>query len=229
MLDDPPLITLRRRFPRPSPEQVEAFRGALTGNVADALGGRGALDLAIKPVLPEQALFVGAALTCHPGPGDNLAVVAAMEIAQPGDVIIAAADGHRGSAVVGDLMLGMMKNKGIAGFVTDGCVRDIPGIRGVGLPCHASGVTPNSPLRNRPGTVGLPIVVGGVTVASGDILVGDLDGVVVVPYAQIDAAIANLVRIRAAEAAVEARIKGGLAVPDMARSLFTSGKVHEVD
>jgi 4-hydroxy-4-methyl-2-oxoglutarate aldolase len=97
-------------------------------------------------------------------------------------------------------------------FVTDGCVRDIPGITAVGLPCFAVGVTPNSPAREGPGTVGFPVVVGGVAVATGDIVLGDQDGVVVVPHARIDAVIARLAVVRAAEADLEARVKTGLRV-----------------
>lgn len=229
MIGDPPLITLRRRFPRPSAAQVEALRGAMTGHLVDAMGGRGGLHYSIKPVIPEQAHFCGVAVTSHPGPADNLATFAALDLAQPGDVIVAAADGYTGTAVVGDLLLGMMRNCGVVGFVTDGCVRDIPGIRSVGLPCHAAGVTPNSPVRNRPGTVGLPVTLGGVPIESGDVLVGDLDGVVVVPLARIDAVIAALQEVRKAEAALEAKVQAGLKIPDFIRSLLAGPGVREVD
>lgn len=229
MIEDPPLITMRRRFPRPSPAQVDALRGAMTGHLVDAMGGRGGLPHAIKPVIQEQAHFCGVAVTSHPGPADNLATFAALELAQPGDVIVAAADGFTGTAVVGDLLLGMMRNCGVVGFVTDGCVRDIPGIRAVGLPCHAAGVTPNSPVRNRPGSVGLPVTLGGVAIASGDILVGDLDGVVVVPYARIDAVIAALQDVRKAEAALEAKVQAGLKMPDFIRTLLAGPGLREVE
>ncbi len=229
MIEDPPLITLRRRFPRPSAAQLDALRGAMTGHLVDAMGGRGGLHWSIKPVIPEQAHFCGVAVTSHPGPADNLATFVALDLAQPGDVIVAATDGHMGTAVIGDLLLGMMRNCGVVAFVTDGCVRDIPGVRGVGLPCHAAGVTPNSPVRNRPGTVGLPVTLGGVPIDSGDILVGDLDGVVVVPYARIDAVIAALQDVRKAEAALEAKVQAGLKIPDFIRSLLASPSLREVD
>jgi 4-hydroxy-4-methyl-2-oxoglutarate aldolase len=90
-------------------------------------------------------------------------------------------------------------------------------------------VTPNSPVRNRPGTVGLPVTLGGVPVESGDILVGDLDGVVVVPYARIDAVIAALQEVRKAEAALEAKVQAGLQIPDFIRSLLAGPGVREVD
>ena len=146
MIDDPPLITLRRKVPRPTGAQLAELNGTPTGFIIDALGGRGAVAPDIKPVITEQASFCGVAVTCHVAPADNLAVFAALPLLQAGDVIVAAADGYRETAVVGDLVLGMARNLGAVAFVTDGCVRDIPGIREVGLPCFSAGVTPASPV-----------------------------------------------------------------------------------
>jgi 4-hydroxy-4-methyl-2-oxoglutarate aldolase len=228
MIDDPPLIRLRRRVPRPTSEQLRALQGTPTGYIVDALQGRAALACTIKPVVPEQAEFCGVALPCHAGPADNLAVFAALPLIQKGDVVVAAADGYRETAVVGDLVLGMARNQGAVGFVTDGCVRDVPGIREVGLPCFASGITPNSPVKNGPGTVNLPIVVGGQTVMAGDIIIGDTEGVVVIPYDLIDAVISSLEGIRAAEAALLARVAAGLGVPEWVEKLYQDGRVQEV-
>jgi 4-hydroxy-4-methyl-2-oxoglutarate aldolase len=229
MIDDPPLITLRRKVPRPTAAQLAALEGVPTGFVVDALGGRGALAPDIKPVVAEQARFCGVAVPCHVGPADNLAVFAALPLLQNGDVVVAAADGYRETAVVGDLVLGMAKNLGALAFVTDGCARDIPGIRDVGLPCFSTGVTPNSPVKNGPGTVNLPVVVGGVKVEAGDVVVGDSDGVVVVPYPQIDAVIERLAAVRRAEAALIARVQGGLGVPEWVREMFDAGRVRETN
>jgi 4-hydroxy-4-methyl-2-oxoglutarate aldolase len=123
----------------------------------------------------------------------------------------------------------MAKNHGVAAFVTDGLVRDVAGIRGVGLPCFAAGVSPNSPAKTGPGTVGLRIVIGGVAVEAGDIVVGDPDGVVVVPRALIPETIRRLAGVQAAEAALEARVKGGLAMPDFLQKLVDGGRFEEVD
>jgi 4-hydroxy-4-methyl-2-oxoglutarate aldolase len=123
----------------------------------------------------------------------------------------------------------MMKNRGVTAFVTDGFVRDIQGIRAVGLPCYAAGVTPNSPARNGPGTVGLPIVVGGVAVNAGDIVLGDEDGVVVVPSSRIEQTIARLPGVRAAEADLEAKVKAGLQVPAFIQKLIEAGRFTDVD
>ncbi|MCP5266335.1 MAG: RraA family protein [Burkholderiaceae bacterium] len=210
MIDEAPPIRIATDLARPTPEEVALFRDVQTGVAVDALGGRGALDHQVKPLFADQSILCGVALTCDAGAADNLAVTAALTVAREGDVIVAAAGGHMGCAVVGDLVMGMMRNNGVIGFVTDGCVRDTRGIRGVGLPCFASGVSPNSPARNGPGTVGEPIVVGGVTVCTGDLIVADEDGVVVIPRAQIGSAAKRLDIVRRNEAALEARVKAGL-------------------
>ena len=229
MIEDPPLLTMRRNFSRPTTEQLAVFEGVQTGFVVDAMQGRGALDFRIKPIDNGQATFHGVAVTSDNGPADNLAVFCSGEIVQPGDVLMAATDGFMATAVSGDLMLGMFKNKGAAAFVTDGCVRDITGIREVGLPCFSAGVTPNSPVRNGPGTTGLPVVIGGVTVASGDIVVGDIDGVVVVPQVMIDDVIAVLKDIRFAEAKLVAKVKDGLETPSFIVDFMASGQIEEID
>lgn len=228
MIEDPPLLTIRRNFKRPGAKKVDAFRGLQTGYVTDAMDGRGALDAAVKPI-GGAASFCGVALPCKAGPADNLAPFAALELAKPGDVIICSTDAFEHTSVCGDLLLGMMKNRGVAAFVADGYVRDVVGIRAVGLPCFAAGLTPNSPARNGPGSIGLPVVVGGVAVGPGDIVLGDEDGVVVAPSALIDATIEGLAAVRAAEASLDAKVKGGLEVPDFIRTLFDAGRFREIE
>ena len=229
MIKDPPLVTMRRNFPRPTTEQLDAFAGVQTGFIVDAMNGRGALDYRIKPICNDQAIFHGIAITSDNGPADNLGLFCAMEIAQPGDVMMAATNEFTGTAVSGDLMIGMGKNKEITAFVTDGCVRDITGIRDVGIPCFSLGVTPNSAVRNGPGTVGLPVVIGGVTVLSGDIVIGDIDGVVVVPHDEIDNVITNLTNIRTAEAEMAAKVNDGLSTAPFISEFMASGQIEEAD
>jgi 4-hydroxy-4-methyl-2-oxoglutarate aldolase len=212
MLDEAPPIR-RHDWTRPDAARVEALRDVPTGFVVDALGGGGALDYRVKPAVAGQSRFTGVALTCDCGPADNLALCAALTAVRPGDVLVAAAAGHTGCAVTGDLVLGMARNAGAVGFVTDGCVRDLPGLRAVGLPAFCVGVTPNSPARSGPGTVGAPVVLAGLRVASGDVVVADEDGVVVVPQERLDEVIARLPAIRAAEAEMDRRVRDGLRVP----------------
>lgn len=212
MLDEAPRIRIGR-WNRPDVGRVDALRDVPTGFVVDALGGNGALDHRLKPAIVGQSRFHGIALTCDTGPADNLALCTALESIRPGDVLLAATGGYTGCAVTGDLVLGMARNAGAVGFVTDGCVRDLAGLRAVGLPAFCVGVTPNSPARSGPGTVGEPVVLGGVRVASGDVIVADDDGVVVIPAARLDEVIARLPAIRAAEAEMDRRVREGLRRP----------------
>ncbi len=229
MIKDPPLLTVRPEFPRPTPAQLKALGTIPTGYAVDAMEGRGALEHRIKPLEPMTKPMIGVAVTCHCGPADNLALFAALAAAKPGDILVAATDAFTATAIVGDLFMGMARNRGIAGLVTDGLVRDLVGILGVGVPVYCAGLTPNSPVRNGPGTVGLPVVVGGVNIDSGDVLVGDDDGVVVIPRLQLDQVIAKLADVRAAEAALEAKVKAGLEIPDFIEKILASDRIARVD
>lgn len=228
MIEDPPLLSLRSEFARPKPEHLAALAGVPTGFVVDAMEGRGALDYRIKPLAPLARPLVGTAMTCHCGPADNLALFGALASARPGDILVAATDGFTGTAVTGDLLLGMAKNRGLAGLVTDGLARDIAGILAVGLPLFCAGLTSNSPARNGPGTVGLPVVLGGVTVEAGDIIVADNDGVVVIPLARAADVLAQLDTVRAAEAALDAKVKAGLEVPDFITAILDGPRLRRL-
>jgi 4-hydroxy-4-methyl-2-oxoglutarate aldolase len=207
MIEEPPPIVFAA-VERPPAELVERFRGAPTSFVVDAMSGTGALDWRIKPLVGRS--LVGVALTCDCGPVDNLAFMAALAECRPGDVLVAATGGYVGAAVTGDLLIGVARNRGAAGFVTDGLVRDLDDLETIGLPVFAMGVTPNSPQRRGPGSVGLPVVCGGIAVASGDVVVGDRDGVVVVPRARIAETLDSLEHVTAIEAATLERVRGGL-------------------
>ena len=208
MIEETPPLVFAPAVEGPPLALVERFRGASTSFIADAMGGSGALDWRIRPVV--GASVFGVALTCDCGPNDNLALIAAVAESEPGDVIVAATGGFCGAAVTGDLLIGVARNRGVAGFVTDGLVRDLAELEALGLPIYAMGVTSNSPGKRGPGTVGLPIVCGGVSIASGDLIAGDKDGVVVVPRARIEETLANLERVKAAEAALLEKVRGGL-------------------
>ena len=229
MIEDPPVMTIRRKFPRPTQKQIDAFQNVPVGFVVDAMNGRGSLDYRIKPISSHQAIFVGVAVTADNGPADNLAAFCAIQVALAGDVIMASTDNFEATAISGDLMLGMAKNKGCTAFVTDGLVRDIDGIIEVGMPCFARGVTPNSPVRNGPGAVGGNIVIGGVKVDSGDIVVGDVNGVVVVPHARIDNVIEQLEEIKNSERIMNAKVKAGMTIPPFLETFMDSDQISEID
>jgi 4-hydroxy-4-methyl-2-oxoglutarate aldolase len=213
MLEEPPLLRIRKTRRRPTEAQIAAFRGALTGHVCDALGGGGSLDPSIRPIGEGRdiaCVAVGPALTADNGPADILATVGALDLAQEGDVLVLGFGGHRGCAAVGDLVTGIARNRGVAGIVTDGPMRDYAGLVEVGMPAWCAGLNSASPYGKGPGTVGGPVRIGGMTVQTGDMIVADRDGVVVVPFEQIDTVIAELEKVRAAEAAFEAKVRNGL-------------------
>jgi 4-hydroxy-4-methyl-2-oxoglutarate aldolase len=229
MIHDPPLLTVRKEFARAADADVRKLAGIETGWLADAMNGRGALDRAIKPIDPAKSAFVGVALPCICGPNDNLAILAAVALAKPGDVVMAAAEGFAVSAIIGDNVAGMAKNAKCAALVTDGMVRDTPGIKSVGLPMFSAGVTPNSCVKSGPGSVGLRAVVGGVVVEPGDVVAGDVDGVVVIPRAQLGAVLAFIEQIRVNEKGSQARVAAGATTTPYIEQLLKSDKVKYVD
>jgi 4-hydroxy-4-methyl-2-oxoglutarate aldolase len=228
MIKDPPLLKIRRNFLRPSKQLLTGFAGVPTGCLVDAMDGSGCVDYRIKPLAQSDQVMVGTAVTCHTGPADNLALFAALHTAKKGDILVAATDGFTATAITGDLLLGMARNRGVAGLVTDGLVRDLVGVLAVGLPVYCAGVIANSPARNGPGTVGLPVVLGGVTIESGDIVVGDWDGVVIVPAKQARSVLTKLEDVQAAEASLEAKVKGGLEFPDFVLAIIDSDRVEVI-
>lgn len=232
MIEEPPLLTIRRNPRRPTDAQISAFRDVPAGFVADAMGGGGALSREIRPLgegrdLPCRA--AGPALTADCGPADILATLAALAFIRPGDVVVAATAGHQGCAAAGDRVAGMMRNAGAAGLVTDGPVRDYDGLVAAGLPVWCNGLTPASPCSKGPGAVGLAVQIGGRQVESGDMIVADRDGVVVVPFARIDEVIARLGRIAELEAALDAKVAEGQKVPAAIAELLQGGDVSFVD
>jgi 4-hydroxy-4-methyl-2-oxoglutarate aldolase len=227
VLDNPPLVTIHRGFRRPAPGLIEGFRGAQTSHLADAMDGRGALDYRIKPVDPANASFIGPAITAFAYPADVLAVFAALSEARPGDVIVCANDGFTKTAVIGDLAAGMMKTAGVAAFVTDGLARDKAGIIEAGLPLFCAGIQPNSPAMNGPAVVGAAINLGDVHVNPGDVIVGDADGVVVIPAHRLEVVLERLRRIQQAETRAVQRVLEGATMSDAARKLIEQATIIE--
>ncbi len=231
MIEEPPLLTIARDLRRPDAAQIARFQGVPTSFVVDAMYGSGALSNRIRPLGESRDLLsvaAGPALTVGCGAGDILALLAALDSVREGDVVLAAFDGFQGCAAVGDRVCGMLRNSGAVGFVTDGPVRDYAGIVEIGLPCWATGLTPASPYMNGPGSVGLPVQIGGRQVETGDMIVADHDGVVVVPFGKIDTVLKKLETVRALETALDAEVAAGLRIPPATVDLLRSDKVQYV-
>lgn len=232
MIEEPPLLTVKRPSRRPSATQIAAFQNVPTSFVVDAMFGAGALTPAIKPVgdgLDIDCQAAGPALTVDCGPADILALLGALGAITRGDVVVSAFHGHQGCAAAGDRVTAMMKNCGAAGFVTDGPVRDYAGIVQVDLPVWCTGLNPGSPYSKGPGRVGVAIQIGGQEVETGDMIVADRDGVVVVPFEQLDAVIEMLATVTELETALDAELTQGLKIPQAIVDLMAGDQVKYVD
>lgn len=165
---------------RPTAKVVDRFRAHDVAKVADAMGGGGLMQRAIKPVGPGTKLL-GTAVTVMARPGDVLYVIHAADLAQPGDVIVIDGGGSEELAMIGDGISAYMRSRGVVGVVVDGCVRDVMGLRDMGFPMFSRGVSARIHGAVGPGAINVPIACGNVVVYPGDVVLGDDDGVVVVP------------------------------------------------
>ncbi|MEM0907014.1 MAG: RraA family protein [Pseudomonadota bacterium] len=232
MIEEPVSLTIARTLRRPTDAQIEAFQGVPTSFVADAMGGGGALSPDIAPLGGGRDLAcvaAGPAHTADNGPADALATFAALNLMCAGDIVVAAFGAHQGCAAAGDRVLGMVANSGGGGFVTDGPVRDYAGIVAAGVPVWCTGITPSSPFASGPGRVGLPVSLGGRTVENGDMIVGDRDGVVVVPFMEIDAVIERLEHIKTLEAKLDAEVAAGRKHFDHVAAMLNTNATRYVD
>lgn len=159
---------------------VSAFNEIPTTAISDVLNGLNNLDSAIKP-LKEEYRFAGPALTVQLPINDNKAVLKAIGAAQPGDVLVVDSKGDTYRAIAGDFVVGLMQTMGIRALVVDGVIRDIAAIKELNFPVFSRGTTVASSGKAGVGDINIPISCGGVAVYPGDIIVGDADGVVVVP------------------------------------------------
>jgi RraA family protein len=168
-------------FPRLAPELMRQFMNFPTPDISDLLNRLYAVDPQIQCLTGEHHRVCGPACTVKVFPGDNLMVHKSLDVIEPGDIVIVDAGGSNMNAVLGDLVSTKAKHRGIAGFVVDGLIRDLPGIKELDFPVFARGTTPIGPLHRGPGEINYPICCGGVVVNPGDLIVGDAMGVVVVP------------------------------------------------
>ena len=187
---------------------AERFAAFSTGNVGDALGRTGLCDQRIRPITPGLRL-VAPAFTVKTPAADNLTIHRAIELCPPGHALVVDAGNHPATALVGDLMGFAARQRGIAGWVVDGPVRDVAGLRALGFPTFAGGVHPGGPVKERFGKIGVPITIGGVAVRPGDIVFGDDDGVVIVPGERLEEAVAGARAIVEKEATMRAEIQKG--------------------
>lgn len=193
---------------RPPVAALEALANFATATVHEAMGGTGALAPAVKPLYPGMRLC-GPALPVDCPAGDNLMLHAAIAEAAPGEVLVVDFKGCVEAGPFGDVLAHACRLRGILGLVIDGTVRDGAALRAMGFPVFARGLCMAGTSKRGPGSVGLPVVCAGVRVARGDLVLGDDDGVVVVPRDGLQATIEAAERREAKEAELRAALETG--------------------
>ena len=193
--------------PRLSDELLERFRGLASSNVADAMGRFGFMDPGMRS--RSGLALCGIAVTVQCRPADNLMVHKALQVAMPGDVVVVSTCGNTTSAVFGELMCHTAKAAKLGGIVVDGAIRDVEGITRLGMPAYSRAVCPGSCDKDGPGEINVPISCGGAVVSPGDIVVGDADGIAVVPRDQAADILERVVQLMAREQKRIAEIGAG--------------------
>lgn len=178
------MTSINSAFERVAEDLVARARELAPSILSDVCGRRGALAGRIKPVAPQMQVC-GPAFTVELRPGDNLMLHAALVLARPGDVIVVDGKADASCALMGELMCAHAAAAGIAGVVIDGAVRDVASLRQGAFPVFAAAANPNGPTKGLGGRIGHPVSVGEVAVQPGNLIVGDGDGVMVVPRADV--------------------------------------------
>lgn len=173
-------------FPRVSADLVERARAYQAAILCDVAGRRGTLNSRVRALNPNMKV-VGPAFTVEVRPGDNLMFHVALAVAKPGDVIVVDGKADATCALFGDLMVTQASAAKLGGFVVDAASRDTAALSEGDFPIFAAGTNPCGPTKGLPGRLGISVCVGGVAVNPGDLVVGDVDGVVVIPREEVEA------------------------------------------
>ncbi|MGH2952430.1 MAG: RraA family protein [Solirubrobacterales bacterium] len=205
-----PGFRIRTEIERPDAKIVSALGRFDTPAISDLMNRLYTMVPEVRCLTDPELRLVGTACTVKVYPGDNLMVHKSLDIAERGDVIVVDASSSSLTAVLGDLVSTKARHRGVAGFVVDGLIRDLPGIRALGdFPVFARGVTPIGPLHRGPGEINHAICAGGIVVQPGDVIIGDLNGIVVVPRELAPEMVKRLEARKAAEADYTAAVSEG--------------------
>ena len=173
-------VFLQRELPPAS--LIEAYKKLPAANVADSMNRLSAISSEIRLMTrPFKGSMAGPALTVKARPGDNLMLHKALNMASEGDIIVVSNGGDRSQSLMGEIMAAYAKFKKVAGFVFDGPIRDVEALYDMGMPIYATGSTPGGPYKEGPGEINVPVACGNIHVQPGDIILGDTDGVIVIP------------------------------------------------
>lgn len=177
----PPVIT---QIQKPSEELVAPFKEFGAATVYEAAGQIGSVDPSIKPLSRDMRLL-GTAVTVRCHPKDNLMLHKALQIAQPGDILVAATEGYPNAGYFGDLMATSAMARQIGGLAIDGCIRDSAEIIEMGFPVFCRGTCMRGTAKQTLGSVNHPVLFADVVVNPGDLVLGDDDGIVIIPQSKL--------------------------------------------
>jgi RraA family protein len=204
-----PGFRIKMSFERLDQAFMQRFADFDSPDISDQLNRLYALTSQIRAVTAKDRV-IGPACTVKVYPGDNLMVHKALDVAQPGDVVVVDAGGSRMNAALGSLISTKATHRQIAGFIVDGYIRDLPEIQPLEFPVFARGTTPIGPLHRGPGEINYPICCGGVVVNPGDVVVADGFGVVIVPRENAADILERLVAYQAKNRDYFAGVKKGV-------------------
>jgi RraA family protein len=172
-----------KRTRKVSADIVAKFRELPVANISDSMSRMTAAGAKLRPI-HAGGVLAGPAFTVKTRPGDNLMVHKALDIAEPGDIVVVDGGGDLTNSLIGEMMTAHAQQRGIAGIVIYGAIRDYDTLHAGNYPVFAAGVTHRGPYKDGPGEINVPIAIDGMVIAPGDLLVGDGDGLVCVPYEQ---------------------------------------------
>lgn len=201
-------LRINTEWPRVEKALVDRYRAVPAAVIGDAVHRLQAFTAGFT-AYGGRKKFAGPAFTVRVRPGDNLFVHRALDLASPGDVVVVDAGASLNTAIIGAMMSRYARTRGIEAIVIDGAIRDVDELEAMDFAVVARGATPNGPHKSGPGEIGFPIAAGGLSIAPGDLLVGDRDGVVVIPRAQAAAVIGMAEARYQAEQRLEKDIDAG--------------------
>ena len=211
--------------PRLDAALVDRFRGLASPNLADAMGRFNFMDPGMRS--RTGLTLCGLAVTVNARPADNLMIHKALQVAVPGEIVVVNTGGNTTSAVFGELMCNTAVAAKLGGIVVDGAIRDVEGLTALGFPAFSRTVCAGGCDTDGPGEINVPISCGGVVVSPGDIVVGDTDGVAVVPRSEAMEVLKLVQELMSREKQRVAEIKAGVLFrPEIDESLRKKGVIE---
>jgi regulator of RNase E activity RraA len=201
-------LQILRRRREVSAQLVQAFKGLPVANVSDCMTRMTAGGARLRP-MHKAGYLAGPALTVKSRPGDNLMIHKALTMARPGDVIVVDAGGDLTNSLFGEIMVATAVKIGVAGVVLNGAVRDAEEIGQGAFPLYAAGITHRGPYKDGPGEINVPVSIDGMVIHPGDLILGDADGLLCVPFDDAEEILAATHRKMEAEKKMLADIAAG--------------------